>query len=385
MAVKSFVISCRFFAMYASALNLRCSVLLRPLLCLVIMLSLAYGRLLAASEVIGLYDAEAPVTGVEAAERKAAIREAFAKVLIKVTGNTGVASRSSLAADLDNAARYVQQYRYESLPEGKQGDQVERLLKVSFDRAEIDRLLQSRGLPNWSANRPSVLIWVGEESRGKRRLLIPDLDTDLRQATDRVAAERGLPLLLPLMDLEDQGQLQVADIWGNFETNIRAASRRYAPDLILVGRLQTVSANLSRGEWQLYSSGTQSDSWNNQRSSRDDAIADALRQTADILASRFAPLRDERSLSTVRLRVAGITTLAGYGAVLDLLGTQNSLERVVVASVEQNAVVFDLHGQGGAAAVIRGLDIGGLLEPDPTAAGQPVGSAIPVDLYYRMR
>ena len=87
----------------------------------------------------------------------------------------------------------------------------------------------------------------------------------------------------------------------------------------------------------------------------------------------------------MRLRVAGITTLAGYGAVLELLGTQNSLERVVVASVEQNAVVFDLHGQGGAAAVARGLDIDGLLEPDPVAAVAPESSAIPVDLYYRMR
>lgn len=371
--------------MYASALKFRCSVVVRLVSWLATLLLFAYGPAVAAAEVTGLYDAEASVAGVEAAERKAAIREAFGKVLVKVTGNSGIASRSSLAADLENAARYVQQYRYESLPAANQGDQVDRLLRVSFDKEEIDRLLQSRGLSSWSANRPSVLVWLGEEINSKRRLLIPDLDSGLRLTLDLVAAQRGLPLLLPLMDLEDQGQMQVADIWGNFESNIRAASRRYAPDLILVGRLVQVGANLWRGEWQLYASDKQSDSWSNQQQTRDESIADALRHAADSLAQRFAPFREEGSPSTVRLRVAGITTFADYGAVLELLGSQNSLERVGVAAVEPDAVSFDLHGQGGVDAVELDLGINGLIELDPAGASQPTASPKAVDLFYRMR
>ncbi|MCP5407350.1 MAG: DUF2066 domain-containing protein [Chromatiaceae bacterium] len=336
------------------------------------------------AQVDGLYDAESPVSGGDASERNSAIRDAFAKVLVKLTGNSGIASRKALAADLENASHYVQQYRYEAAPAVGNEVQSGRLLQVSFDKNEINRLLQNRGLPIWSANRPSVLLWVGEEQQGKRRLLNPDMDTDVRAALDQVAAERGVPLLLPLMDLEDQGQMQVADIWGNFENNIRAASRRYASDLILTGRLVRVDKSLWRGEWRLYHADSQSN-WNNEAASRNALTVDALQRTADSLANRFAPIKEERSLSTVRLRVSGIDSLEDYAAVLRLLGGQSSLERVVISSVEPNAVVYDLHGQGGVAVLDRELGIGGLIETDPGAAFQPDASAIPIDLYYRMR
>jgi len=366
------------------ARNSHLSALSRHLALFSLMLLLGYGASVMGAEVNGLYDAGSPVAGVDAAERKSAIRDAFGKVLVKLTGNSRIASRKALAADLGNASRYVQQYRYEALPADSNGDQAGRLLWVSFDKIEMDRLLQRHGLPIWNANRPSVLLWAGEERQGKRRLLNPDSDTDVRLALERVAAERGLPLLLPLMDLEDQGQMQVADIWGNFESNIRAASRRYAADLILTGRLVRVDSSLWRGEWRLYYADSES-YWNNEAASRDALTSDALQRTADSLADRFAPLKEERSLSTVRLRVAGIASLSDYAAVLEFLSSQSSLERVVISSVEPNAVVYDLHGQGGAIALNRGLGIGGLIEVDPGAGFQPDASAIPVDLYYRMR
>jgi len=343
-----------------------------------------FGTVVMGAEVRGLYDASAPVSGNEAAERNTAIRDAFGKVLVKVTGNSRIVSRKALAADFENASRYVQQYRYETIPLGNSGDQVGRALHVSFDKTELDSLLQSRGLPVWAANRPSILVWLGEERRGKRRLFNPDTDADLRQVLDRVSAERGVPLLLPIMDLEDQGQLQVADIWGNFENNIRAASRRYATDLILTGRMVAVGAKLWRGEWRLYY-GDSLTYWNNEASSRDGLMTDALQHTADKLADRFSPLKVERSLSTVRVRVAGIGNISDYAAVLEFLSTQSALERVVVFSVEQDAVVYDLHGKGGVTALESGLGIGGLIESDPVGALQPAASAIPVDLYYRMR
>ncbi|MCB1829017.1 MAG: DUF2066 domain-containing protein, partial [Gammaproteobacteria bacterium] len=154
--------------------------------------------------------------------------------------------------------------------------------------------------------------------------------------------------------------------------------------LILTGRLVGGNAGMWRGEWRLYFADSQHN-WNNEAASRNDLVADALRRTADSLADRFAPLRDERSLSTVRLRVAGITSLADYAAILELLSTQSTLDRVVVALVEPDAVIYDLHGQGGVSALQRGLDIGGLIETDPEGAFQPAASSVPVDLYYRMR
>lgn len=350
----------------------------------ILLLSVLMAPAAQSAEVSGLYDAVTPVAGVGAAERNVAVRDAMGKVLVKVTGNRQVTSRKALAAELDNASRYLQQYRYQSLSAAQRSDQPQQQLLTSFDKNELDRLLRNLGLPVWSANRPTILIWLGDEQRAKRRLLTPDLDSSVRAAVDRVAAARGLPLMLPLMDLEDQGQLQVADLWGDFENNIRAASRRYAPDLILTGRLIETAARSWRGDWRLYSADSQSH-WSSAAATREELVTDALQQAADNLANRFAPLREERSLSTVRLRVAGISALTDYAAVLELLSSQNSLERVVLVAVEPEAVVYDLHGQGGAAALEPGLEVGGLIEADPNAVFATDTSAPAVDLYYRMR
>ncbi len=370
--------------MSSHPLNPRLAALPLYLRALVLMLCAFYGPLVTGAQINGLYDAVSPVVGTEAVERNTAVRAAFGKVLVKVTGNRRVASRKALAADSKNASRYVQQYRYQVLSGTDNRDQPGRQLKVSFDKNELDRLLQSRGLPVWSANRPSVLVWLGLESKRKRRLMNPEIDADLRLVLEQVAAERGIPLVLPLMDLEDQGQMQVADLWGNFESNIRTASRRYAPELILTGSLVRVNKGRWRGEWQLYYADSQSH-WSAEADSRISLTADALQRTGDHLANRFAPLKEERSLSTVRLRVAGIEQLSDYASVLELLSAQNFLERVVVVSVAPDVVIYDLHGQGGVTALERGLGIGGLIESDPGAAFQPEASAALVDLFYRMR
>ena len=188
---------------------------------------------LQAAPVTGLYQAEAPVAGRAAEQRNQAIRSAFGKMLIKVTGNRSVAAREELRADVANAARFVQQYSYRSRQDARADEQgatdaTNGFLRVSFDALAVDRLLREHGLPVWAANRPSVLLWMGVERKGKRRLLTSERDPGVRSVLEATAAERGLPLIFPLMDLEDRGQLQVSDLWGGFEADIENASRRYS-------------------------------------------------------------------------------------------------------------------------------------------------------------
>ncbi|MCB1758808.1 MAG: DUF2066 domain-containing protein [Gammaproteobacteria bacterium] len=338
-----------------------------------------------AVEVEDLYRVSVTVAGEDAAQRKSALQEAFRGVLVKVTGSRQVIARQSLQADIADPSRFVQQYRYRALP--TQGDvpAANRLLEVAFDADELERLLQQRGLPQWGVNRPGILVWLGLDEQGqKRRLALPEIDLALYRALQEGAATRGLPLLLPLMDLEDQSQLQVADLWGDFENNIRAASRRYGPDLILVGRISALDRELWRGEWRLYQADRAS-AWNNQAESSSALAADALQRAGDELAALYAPLRQERDLSTVRLQVTGIHSLEDYASVLEILSTQQSLERVVVVSANADTIVYDLHGLGGASALESGLRIGGRLEPDLQSGRGSDPLTTLVDLYYHLR
>ena len=65
-----------------------------------------------AAETVALYEAEVPVAGQDPQARSQAQRAALGEVLVRVSGNRGAASHPALAPMLEEAARYVQQYRY---------------------------------------------------------------------------------------------------------------------------------------------------------------------------------------------------------------------------------------------------------------------------------
>src|SRR5258706_15949695 len=53
-----------------------------------------------------------------------------------------------------------------------------------------------------------------------------------------VADERGLPVTLPLLDVQDLRAVTFADVWGGFEDRVAAASARYRADALLIGRVR---------------------------------------------------------------------------------------------------------------------------------------------------
>jgi hypothetical protein len=235
------------------------------------------------------------------------------------------------------------------------------------------------------------------EQKGRRHLLPLEQGEPVRTALEQAAGERGLPLLFPLMDLEDRGRMPISDLWGGFEANVREASRRYAADLILVGRMTRVARSLWRGEWTLYQR-EQHASWNSEAKSDSTLAADAVQHVAGLLASRFVPLEGESSDSQLKLRVGGIDNLERYLAVRGLLESQSSIRQAMVDVVDPDAVTFKLQVRGSIQALEQGLELGGLIEPaagsgflDPLPGveeGPPEqrgGSGRQVDLSYRMR
>jgi len=364
--------------------------LIRALLMLV--LFMGYTAAATASPVTGLYSAEVPVEGQSAEQRTDGIRRAFMQMLIKVTGNRNVAQRPELQGDIEQAPRYVQQFRYRldagRAPAATEGaadsEGSARLLTVQFDGAAVQRLLRERRLPVWGENRPSGLVWLGIESRGQRRVMRPELDDSLLGAMTGAAEKRGIPLILPLMDLEDQSGIRVADLWGDFEQNIRRASQRYSPDLIVTGRMTQLSGRLWRVTWNLYH-GDRVSSWSDEGSDPIGLAHEGVEHVSDLLAERYAPVGGEANLSRIRLRVSGVTELTQYVGVGRFLQSQSSVERADMVSVEPEAVTYELQVRGGIQVLEQGLALGGMIEPitDLPDAAQTLIEG--VDLFYRMR
>ena len=92
----------------------------------------------AAADLKGLYAAEVPVAGEEAAQRSEAIGRALREVVVKVTGDSRAAGRVRQVKD---PSSLVSQFQYRPAEDG-----AGRLLRVEFDRAAVDAVLRDSGL-----------------------------------------------------------------------------------------------------------------------------------------------------------------------------------------------------------------------------------------------
>ena len=345
------------------------------------------------AQVSGLYDAEVPVEGQETDQRNSAIVEAFRQVLIKVTGNRGVIHHPQLVDEISQAPRYVQQYRYrmvtleepvvsavESQMEAGVVDlatsppparlKQTRMLRVMFDENAVNRMLRQRGLTVWGGMRPATLIWLATEQEGRRSLVISDSDEQIYTGIFNAMETRGVPILFPLMDLEDQTSLQVSDVWGGFADTIWQASERYGADAVMTARLIQFGPELWRAGWTLLLDGKEF-LWDSEGDSMAMTVEAGVHAGMDLLASNYAPSAAENSVDAIYLRVAGINDLYSYGRLQRHLAGQDVVEQLSLVFVEPDAVTYALQVRGGQHALEQGISLSSILLSDRSEKIEP--------------
>ena len=311
-----------------------------------------------AERVPDLYSAQVPVTDRTPAGRAAAVRAALKKVLVKLSGRRGPQVPADLLAKADD---WVDQFRYLETEDPA----APLALAVRFDGTALIQAMKARGMPLWPPDRPLVLLWAGAEEGGRRRLLQSDTDPQALAALQEAAAARGLPLLLPLGDLEDRKRLQAGDLWGGFDERIRTASRRYRPDLVWV-----VLARKRRGGWQVQ--------WrlpgsNDQGKARGKTLEGALSQVLDQAVDRIATRYLARSTTAggetpgLRLELAGITGIADLRRFAGFLDGHQAIGHWAFAAVEDDRAWFRIEIPGGSDAFLALPGLRNLAEPEGPA------------------
>jgi len=204
-----------------------------------------------AIEVKDLYQASVTLNSRNNTDRAIALKEALAAVMVKVGGNKSVLNNKIIKKSLNNFRLYLNQYRYQlkTIPAIKltaENQSKQLFLLASFNEDKINELFQQANLAIWGSLRPQVLLWLVNEDGLIRTILSNSTDSNLPIANLPIlvkdfSAQRGLPIIIPLMDLTDANQIKLSDIWGRFEQPIRKASNRYLPDAILVMRISNSS------------------------------------------------------------------------------------------------------------------------------------------------
>lgn len=305
-----------------------------------------------------LFESEVVVPNQSPGVRSHAMKTALEEVLVRVAGQNAVLTTKPAMAMLQNPAQRVQQYRYFTVPES-----APPILKlwVRFDGEAIRQALQQQGVTYWGAERPDTLLWLAVEDRGKRYVVAADDGTNVYRQIEQAARQRGVPVLFPLMDLQDQSQVRFSDIWGGFFDNVMDASKRYNPQAVLVGRLNRSTSGGWSSRWHLEVAGQQS-SWSDSRQQLAMLAQQGIDDTADILASRFAVSQADGNLDTVNISVAGVDSLSDYTRLSDYLSGLTAVVDMQVARVAGTEIEYALQLNGSLQDLTHTVTIGTVLE-----------------------
>ena len=310
-----------------------------------------------------LFEAEVPVSSQQPGERTAAMKTALARVLVRVTGQRSLPEQGPARSMLEDPNRFVQQYRYFTVPDSKP---PRLMLRVRFDGDGIRQALRQQGASYWGGSeRPDTLIWLAVEEQGRRTIVSAEDSSVAYGQIQQAARQRGVPLLFPLMDLEDQSRVRFGDIWGGFFDQVLAASDRYNPQAVLIGRLNRGQSGSWMARWDLQVAGKKS-SWSDSNIQLDKLLQAGIDNVADKLASSLAVTGLGADGSRVKITVEDINTLGAYARVNDYLSSLTTVRQLQVEQVSGSTVTYGLQLNGSLQGLTRTIAIGTVLESSMT-------------------
>lgn len=319
------------------------------LLCLTL-----FGLSVQAETVNNLYQVREPVTSQQPEERSQALVRALETLVLRLSGDAKAAQSPALEAVRKDPQQLISQYGYEG-----------QVLVVDFDPITTERTLRQAGIPLWSPNRPAILAWwLNHSGEGSNNLVGDGQEaaTPLRQA----AQNRGLPLRLPLADLNEQLLATPEQLTSAQPGALTQASERYGADALLA-----VDASEADGKWQAQWRLWLGDSREQGTAEGADnaALADAVMSAVSHrLATRFVVAPGAGQNLELEVQGANLARYAELSRLLEPFGARllkvegDRLEYKVNASPEQ------LRAQ---------LALAGLQEAPPEAPAAPAPAADP--------
>ncbi len=330
--------------------------------------SLAPGDDALAVEVNDLYVAVIPVADRSDGVLRQVTAVGLQSVLVKVTGLT----REQVGQRLQDAPVLAREamlrYRYLDLGDGRVA------ASLVYDPRSVESIVARFGLPFWGSQRPLTLLWLVVDD-GVRRIVGAD-DLEFSQVLSRRAADRGLPLLLPLMDVQDLQAVPPGVVWSQDFPALRRASERYAARLVATAYLRRDVGAGWRASWVLERDG-RADSGNLTAEGVAQAAAGVVDAIADNLFAEYArqPLQVQVPNKAAQITVSGIRHIEQYRAVWRYLDGLDGASLVRPKHLLGDTVRFDVQFAGDLVELRKQILLGRTL----VAVAQPLeGSVAPV-------
>jgi uncharacterized protein len=308
----------------------------------------------------GLYEAEVSISNRDSAHETQAMKEALRAVLLKLSSDRNAATGTEIARLLEEVRDYVQHLQYREVMAGPLPGLK---LWVQFDRKALDKGLRESQLPLWEQDRPSVLIWLIVAEESARRLIgAGDPAAGYIDTLQSRAAARGLPVFLPLLDLEDEIRVNIDEGDEGLNERVFAASSRYGADAVLLGRLTPLPTGGFQAQWSLSLPGRIL-AWSAQGERPEPVLEAGIDEVIDRLATPVRSVAASKA-GSLALIVEGVYNLDHYERVQHYLKSLREIKSVTVKQIEPERVVFLVVARGGGSeAIAEAIAKGDILQP----------------------
>ena len=312
-----------------------------------------------AVKVSGLYEVDIPVSGQSLKERESVMAEALRQALVKVSGNAAIGSLPSIANALPQADSLLQQYSY-SQQQREEGPQW--ILHIAFTPSGVVKLLHLARQGVWGVERPLLVAWIVLDDASKRQTLsdvnLPELAVYLRRAAD----QRGLPVNLPMLDLQDLSSVSNQDLWQANGKPLLKASQRYHASGAVLGKITRRAQDQWVGQWYLW---VQNEKmvWQVTAESREAVISKGLDNITEALASRYAVLDSASTYNVMMLTVNGVKSVADYAKVFHFLHSLAPVKSLQVVTVDNDRVQYKIALLSNREAFMQAMNLHELLVP----------------------
>lgn len=322
-----------------------------------------------AVEVKNLYLVKWPVAEQSKTARWKAALGGFKEVLVRKSGSTAILQSSDVQQAYRKVTSYLQRFEY--IRQSTKNSKTPYIISLYFEPRLIDKLIQDAKMPLWGANRPVTIMWIAVEENYKRQVLKENLVKDNQQnanyssqqlitqdlvdSIQENATRRGIPVILPLMDLDDELIVSISDIWGLFPTTITEASQRYSADSIIFGRIR------KQGERWIGNFGylNQKDEFNFETKSEtsQQVIAGMIDKLSELLCNKYCVIEETGQKNEILMNLSDVNNFSEFKASENYLKNLSSIEKTEVIKIDQFQVLYKLTLFGQIGSLIEGIGL----------------------------
>jgi len=314
-----------------------------------------------AVEVKGLYEIEVLAKSRSQEDRNKAMQEALKVVLDRVVVADNVLQTAVVKSAVADASHYVRQFQFSMSPGNGQRDEQARLLRIQFDEQQLLGLLRSSNVGIWGEIRPETLVWLVVEDQDGRRFYNADVMPEVENALNRAANLKSLPIIFPMLDLEEQQKISVNEVLSADSRHLLDMSKRYDVVSVMAGRL-VHKGHCWQAEWVLYFD-NQIKQWSSSCKPLNGVVASGMQGAYDVLSKYYGVKPDIQEKGFTIVKISGIKGMTEMTRVTDYLQSLPMIKSVNWISVENGYNVYKINYAGSEAVLAEQLIAAGMLTP----------------------